>query len=179
MIPALLTLSRANAGWVLLAAVLSVGAAYYAGQYVGARDERIEADGERAAEQVAQQAQLVDTMQAMAARAAQQAQEDFALAARNERAQREITKIFSEMQQEVADYVASHPAVNDCGLDARGLRLWTAANAGDTSAAASATAEPHDGVPSASAAAVGDARRSAEQSRPGNDATASVPPRSQ
>lgn len=177
MIPALLTLSRANAGWVLLAAVLSVGAAYYAGQYVGARDERIEADGERAAERAAQQAQLVDTLQVMAARAAQQAQEDFALAARNERAQREITKIFSDMQQEVADYVAANPALADCSLDAHGLRIWSAANAGDVPAAAAAAAEPHGGSPGASAAAVGDARRPAEQSRAGDGGAASMPAR--
>lgn len=162
MIPAALSITRGRLGWVLLGAVLAVSSAYYCGQFVGAQDARTQA-----------QAQLVDVMQAMADRAAELARQDAALVQRHELEQREIVAIFGRMQQEVSDYVATHPVIADCGLDDHGLRIWNAANAGHPAAAAAA--EPHAAVSAAATGAVGSAGGATAQPHRDDGAVSPMP----
>ena len=175
MISALLPFARPNAGWLLLLVVLAVGGAYYTGQHIGARDAHAAAEAQRTAEKAAALQQLVDTMSAMSARAAEQATEDFGLATRHAAADRAATAMFSRMQDEVSEYVKTHPVIDGCGLDADGLRVWSAANAGDADAARSpAAGKPDGGVRSAAAAEVGSARGSLHESRGGDGAAVSM-----
>src|SRR3569832_179141 len=161
MIPALRPVTRTSAGWLRLSAVLAIGGAYYAGQHIGARDAHAAAEAQRTAEKAAALPQLVDAMSAMSARAA---------------ADRAATAMFSRMQDEVSEYVKTHPVIGGCGLDADGLRVWSAANAGDADAARSpASGEPDGGVRSAAAAEVGSARGPLRESRGVDEAAASMP----
>ena len=80
--------------------------------------------------------------------------------------------VFNGLNQGVITYAQSHPVATDCRLDADGLRLWTAANAG---ADAQPVAERSAGMPVAAATAERWNDGSAEQSHRGGQGLSPVP----
>lgn len=97
------------------------------------------------------------------ARSAQQLRDQAAVAA-NQTQQLHIKTRTQVLRKEVVRYVSTHPAVSACGLDADGVRLWRAANAGH-SAATGAAGSAGGAVPAPADAGQRRAGRSAGQPR--------------
>lgn len=157
MIPPLLPISRANLGWLLLAVLLAVMGAYQGGKYIGVRDASVAAEAQRNAERADALQQLTDTMIAMAAQAGALAREDAVRLEKGEKDRRVLAASYRRLKEQVIEYVEAYSPDDVCGLDDRGLQLWTAGNLGTSAASASApgAAESHGGVRSAAAASVG------------------------
>lgn len=100
------------------------------------------------------------------------ARQDAEVLATHEVAAERIRTVFQSIDREVIRYVATHSADPVC-LDAAGVRLWAAANAGDFPAG---TGQPGGGLP-ATAAGAGDLSRGgpAGESRGGDAGVSRMP----
>jgi hypothetical protein len=132
---------------LLLAAVVGV---YQVGKH----------QGDAAARQEAQAAQAVSLRRAID-QAAEIARQDAEILTTHEASAAGIRAVYRALTHEADLYALAHVNL-DCELDADGVRLWTAANAG-TLAAAPAAAQPYAALPGTGAARLGRADGTAGQ----------------
>lgn len=127
---------------------LIVGA-YFFGHHVA---NLADAKAQQAAVIAAQNAQHAEDMKQLATAAAN-AQAAGVDEGKREAAQQANTQNFQVITRTVTKYVHDHPQIQHCGLDADGLRLWNAANAGALPAAAATIHQPGraEGLPKPSA----------------------------
>lgn len=132
-------MSRSTLALVWLISLLFVGAAAY---HYGAKHQR-NADE---AEKVMAITRAID-------QANEVARQDFEIAFATENKLQSHATTFDRITEETRLHVQNHPEYFTCGLDADGLRLWNAANAGSLPDAPS---QPDGGMPGGSA---GDERK--------------------
>ena len=94
-----------------------------------------------------------------------------AVGAAREVVREKIRVVYRTIKERVNVYIDTHDDV-DCGLDADGLRLWNAANAGD---AAPLSGEPDYRLPAAAAGVVGQLGGFAAQPHRGDGAGGTMP----
>jgi hypothetical protein len=146
---------------VLAIIVLPVGL-YLLGLHDGRADERQSAEAAKVA-----------SLRRAIEQAAEIAQQDAEVLTFHEARAESIRVVYRSLNQEASRYALNHD--NDpCGLDADGLRLWTAANAG-TIAAAPAAATPYAALPGIGAAHIGRVDGSADEPHRGGAAVSVVP----
>lgn len=109
----------------LLAALLISSGLFISGYFIGKSDERTD-----------NQAKTAASLQRLIAQQAALAKQDNEVLATHEVTNDKIRIIYRTITQKVNDYALTHHA-DACVLDADGLRLWHAANAGDTAPATS------------------------------------------
>jgi hypothetical protein len=124
----LLSLARKFAPYIGAVVILAAAIAYahHAGYAAGRAQVQDAWDAERASQAMAA------TQASLKALAQQQANTQAAIdaAARADAEQAQISIVDQTLTETVTKYVHDHPAATACGLDAAGLRLWNAANAG-------------------------------------------------
>lgn len=92
--------------------------------------------------------------------------------AKREESRERIRVVYRTIKEKVDENVKNNPAVNTCGLDADGLFLWNAANAGYP---ATVSGEPDYGLSGAASGQVGRIDGLVPQPRRGDGAIRSVP----
>lgn len=105
----------------LLILLITAGALFFGGYFLGKSDEREETQVRQAKadKQAVKQATVT-------------AQQDTAVSATQEQTRERIRTVYKIITKEVEKNVAKNPDYLRCGLDADGLRLWNDANAGNT-----------------------------------------------
>lgn len=132
----------------LLIALLTGGALFFGGYFLGKSDERED-----------QQARLAVAQGAAIARHDQAAAAGLVVERKVVHRAVKADAYFSQLKLGATRHAQTLPAA-DCGLDADGLRLWQAASAGPEAAAAG---EPDGAMPGAADAGVGGVDGPAEQ----------------
>lgn len=92
------------------------------------------------------QAAIIEASQRAITQANALSKQDAEVSAQYEKARVEQRTVYKTLTSERIKYVESHPDVKPCGLDADGLRLWNAANAGDLHADPGQSADAPGGV---------------------------------
>ncbi len=144
----LISLARKLAPYIAGVVILAAAIAYshHAGYAAGSAHVQDAWDAERAKQAIAAADASIKAMDQQQANA--QAAVD--AAARSDAHQEQISIVYQTLTNTVTKYVHDNPAVAACRLDAAGLRLWNAANAGadgSTSGQGGDTQQSAGGVP--------------------------------
>lgn len=125
----------------LLAMLAGIAALFIGGYLLGKADERTDWVASQAHAQQAAQAKTdeINTRREQVAQSREVSRE-------------RIRLVYRTVKEKVDENVKNNPAVNDCGLDADGLRNWNAANAGE---AAPVPGEPDYGLSGAASGQIG------------------------
>lgn len=105
----------------LLILLLTAGALFFGGYFLGKSDERDDA-----------QLRQLSAVQRAIDQAADIASQDAEVSAGQEKTRERIRTVYRTITQEMEKNVAENPAYLHCGLDAVGLCWWNAANQGDS-----------------------------------------------
>jgi hypothetical protein len=141
---------------------LITGAALFIGGYLtGASDGRTGC--------VTTQAQAQQAGQAVADKETSRREN---IGEQREASRERIRVVYIRLKEKVDENVKHNPAVNDCGLDADGLRNWNAANAGETPPVLQ---EPDYRLPSAASGQVWKVEGLVPQPHRGDGAVHAVP----
>lgn len=99
--------------------LLTAGALFFGGYFLGKSDER---EDQIAASAVAKDKTIEQAVEV--------AKKDDAVATGHEIKRETRRAVAKQLDKEIQQNVAANPAYFECGLDADGLRLWNSANAG-------------------------------------------------
>lgn len=145
----------------LLAALAAIAALFIGGYLLGKSDGRIDCMAAQAQAQQAAQAKTdeINTRREQVVQSREVSRE-------------RIRVVYRTIKEKVDENVKNKPAVNSCGLDADGLRMWNAANAGYT---APVPGEPDYGLPGATSGQIGRIDGLVPQSRRVDGAVHTVP----
>ena len=135
----------------LIALLVAAGGGFYAGH--------------RAASNACE-AQKLQAVGRAISQAKQVASEDAQVSRAYEGQREQVRTVYRTITKEVNHYVDTHPDSRGCGLDADGLRIWRAANAGD---AAAVSGEPDYGLSGTAAAGKRHLGRIAPEPRGGGE----------